>query len=554
MKLYSFLGRLYFLIFIYISSTTWSFPYEKRSYSHVDIKFNKRKHIKEDINIHNKLKLQFNIKDPASNVIFKPTDVHYVLQPQEVKYITTGTHKYSGNVREYKNSDSEDVSLAEALTQESEGNKSSFSMVLPIAGTLTVLFSMSILVAIFQCCCRKKRQTSQSEEVKTRNDKQVDSGKDSGDELLKDEEKIHTENQGSEKEEKEITSIRSKIKAFEGVIPTQPSPGPIRHVKKRPESNAFKALENQGIVYGMGKSPSRLSKTPEDENQNATVSKEITRAERETTPDDDLGGYKQPENPDVVIADVDENDEFGVIVRDTSVLRSHKRAPPPKNRNRSSAAVRRKRARETNPDILFNDSSNNSSLAVPDDLELVYSDKVSVKSDTSDSKDRKKEKTDSSERNKNKTEKQSESAEKSKHKKDKIPKDKDLTEKKREETPTIVTSDHSDGNIIDISKQEVPPEVFSGGNIFMHIDPTVKKNAVKQEKKPATPPPAPRVRTSQLSVEERKEKAKSTPLLTSHEDLAKALGKLKSPSKENNSAKTAGKNRSSTDLSSNTKM
>lgn len=33
-------------------------------------------------------------------------------------------------------------------------------------------------------------------------------------------------------------------------------------------------------------------------------------------------GYKQPENPDVVIADVDENDEFGVIVRDTSVLRS----------------------------------------------------------------------------------------------------------------------------------------------------------------------------------------------------------------------------------------
>ncbi|CAG2247289.1 unnamed protein product [Mytilus edulis] len=489
-----------FLILIYIPLTTWSFPYEKRSYSHVDTIFNKRKHIKEDTYVNNKLKLQLNIKDPARNVIFKPTDVHYVQLPQEVKYVTTGTHKYSGNVKEYKNSDSEDVSLAEALTQESEENKSSFSMVLPIAGTLTVLFSMSILVAIFQCCCRKKRQTSQSEEVKTRNDKQVDSGKDSGDELLKDEEKIHTESQGSEKEEKEITSIKSKIKAFEGVIPTQPSPGPIRHVRKRPESNAFKALENQGIVYGMGKSPSRLSKTPEDENQNATVSEEITRAERETTPDDDLGGYKQPENPDVVIADVDENDEFGVIVRDTSVLRSHKRAPPPKNRNRSSAAVRRKRARRQIQILyLFNDSSNNSSLAVPDDLELVYSDKVSVKSDT-------------------------------------------------------MTSDHSDDNIIDISKQEVPPEVFSGGNIFMHIDPTVKKNAVKVEKKPATPPPTPRVRTSQLSVEERKEKAKSTPLLTSHEDLAKALGKLKSPSKENNSAKTAGKNRSSTDLSSNTKM
>lgn len=35
------------------------------------------------------------------------------------------------------------------------------------------------------------------------------------------------------------------------MIPTQPSPGPVRPTKKRPESNAFKALENQGIVYGM---------------------------------------------------------------------------------------------------------------------------------------------------------------------------------------------------------------------------------------------------------------------------------------------------------------
>jgi len=33
-------------------------------------------------------------------------------------------------------------------------------------------------------------------------------------------------------------------------------------------------------------------------------------------------GYKQPQNPDVVIADVDEDDEFAAIKRDTSVLRS----------------------------------------------------------------------------------------------------------------------------------------------------------------------------------------------------------------------------------------
>lgn len=66
-----------------------------------------------------------------------------------------------------------------------------------------------------------------------------------------------------------------------------------------------------------------------------------------------------------------------------------------------------------------------------------------------------------------------------------------------EGTPAIVTTDHSETNVIDLSKQQVPPEVFSGGNIFMHIDPTVKKNSASEEKKPATPPT--RLRTSQLS-------------------------------------------------------
>ena len=461
--------------------------------------------------------------------IKKLSDVH-----QDIKYTTTS--KYSRNVREYKNRHRDEVSLAEALTQKSE-EKSSINMVLPIAGTITVLFSMGLLVAIFQCCCRK-RQTSDTEEAKSSDNKPTVSGKTSGNDVGK-EDKPQDNTQGPENEEP--VSIRSKIKAFEGVIPTQPSPGPVRPTKKRPESNAFKALENQGIVYGMGKSPSRLSKTPEDENQNqnAILTQEVSKSEEKATPDDDIGGYKQPQNPDVVIADVDEDDEFAAIKRDTSVLRSYKKAPPPKNRNRSSAAVRRKRARETTTDLLFNDSSDNSFLNVTDDLEVMYTDNQNNKTEGSNSTERNKnknhnksdtneknktDKSDSMEKKKNKSDKK-DSSESNKNKKDKNQKDKKEVDKN--ETPDIVTSDYSDDNIIDISKQEVPPEVFTGGNIFMHIDPTVKKkNGTKIEKKPATPPTT-RIRSSQLSVEERKEKAKSTPLLlSSHEDLEKALGKL----------------------------
>lgn len=43
--------------------------------------------------------------------------------------------------------------------------------------------------------------------------------------------------------------------------------------------------------FFQGKSPSRLSKTPEDENQNqnAILTQEISKSEGEATPDDDLG-------------------------------------------------------------------------------------------------------------------------------------------------------------------------------------------------------------------------------------------------------------------------
>lgn len=163
---------------------------------------------------------------------------------------------------------------------------------------------------------------------------------------------------------------------------------------------------------------------------------------------------------------------------------------------------------------LFNDSSDNSFLNVPDDLEVMYTDNQNNKDEGSNSTERNKTKnktkSDTNEKNKHKTDKsdsmekktnksdKNDSSERNKNKKDKNQKDKKEVVDKNE-TPNIVTSDYIDDNIIDISKQELPPDVFTGGNIFMHIDPTVKKkNGAKIEKKPATPPTT-RIRSSQLS-------------------------------------------------------
>lgn len=198
MKLYSFLGRLYFLIFIYLSSTPWALPYEKRSSSQVEFtNYNSRRKLN-----HGKI-LQKGNNNKLKYVLYKINDIQVQLGSDVIheykklsdvhvqKEVTT--HKYSGNVREYKNRRGDEVSLAEALTQKSE-EKSSINMVLPIAGTITVLFSMGLLVAIFQCCCRK-RQASETEEVKSSENKPTDSSKTSGNDVGK-EDKPQDDTQG----------------------------------------------------------------------------------------------------------------------------------------------------------------------------------------------------------------------------------------------------------------------------------------------------------------------------------------------------------------------
>ena len=55
-----------------------------------------------------------------------------------------------------------------------------------------------------------------------------------------------------DKEEEEAVSFRNRIKAFEKTHTPEPSPvskGPTP--KKRPQSEAFKAFENKGIIIGM---------------------------------------------------------------------------------------------------------------------------------------------------------------------------------------------------------------------------------------------------------------------------------------------------------------
>ncbi|KAK3091374.1 hypothetical protein FSP39_019374 [Pinctada imbricata] len=232
------------------------------------------------------------------------------------------------------------------------------SMVLTIASILVGLFGMSVLVAIFQCCCKKKRNDDsvgdkEEKEVKEeKTDDKVDdrrspSTKDEGDGNDLTQKEVAETSQETKPQNDEAASFKNRIKAFEKTKTPEPSPvskGPTP--KRRPQSEAFKAFEKGlKLPEGLGV---QMRKTPSDKKTDKEKSKTDT-----SVTDDDMAGYKQPENPDVVIADVDDEDtEFGAIKRETEVLRSYRKAPPPKNRNRSSAAFRRKRAQESMADLV----------------------------------------------------------------------------------------------------------------------------------------------------------------------------------------------------------
>ncbi|XP_061196215.1 muscle M-line assembly protein unc-89-like isoform X2 [Saccostrea echinata] len=473
------------------------------------------------------------------------------------------------------------------------------TMVLTIASTLVALFSMSVLVAVFQCCCRRRKRSSSPEiddkEEKTADDKNKNNEKVNKEEASKPAKEQNDKKQGEDSQEKtdDKLSFKDKLKAFEKKddskeSPLRPGPTP----KKRPQSEAFKAFEGKGIIMGMpmGQSP-RFPKPKETQNEEKEDAEVTMRPKITITPspdgDSDSGSYKQPDNPDVVIADEEDDDsEFGAIKRETAVLRSYRKAPPPKNRNRSSAAFRRKNAQQSMAKLIGEDK---------EEEPLLSKDNSLLQNGGSKSKDRTKLSPEPSEsnppvakeRSRSKTPEKSDSEKsasktvseksglKTPNKSDSKPADKtgsktpekagsktpDITGSKTPEKAGSKTPNKERSKTPDRSGSKTPEEkpakpnsdkktvdktvnsdsqastgISTGGNIFAQIDPTVKKTSPT-----ATTP-------TSLETKSRADKVKSSPLFLEDDKLMKALNERLKAQQEENDEKDKRRRSLNTDL------
>ncbi|XP_060067006.1 uncharacterized protein LOC132547259 isoform X1 [Ylistrum balloti] len=304
----------------------------------------------------------------------KHTLFHASLQSRDPAHIKTlqSSSKFYNSLT---GSDSDlDLAKSEALSQEvgdrkRRKDKSMSKMVVTIISTITALVSMSLMVAIFQCCCRrKKRRTSDAKGLEDNGQTLVDNqrGGQSGEEakpLNDEDDKQKEETHDREASEEKDVSVRNRIKAFEEK-PASPTSNEVRGqvLKKRPESDAFKVFENKGILIGMGRTPKPKVTIEEDEGEE--VGQEESNQSPSSTKTSPTVSPKPakspavspkpskdrlyPDNPDVVIASDDEDDEFAVIKRQSEVLKSFTKASAPKTRNRTSQAVGGRRARATN--------------------------------------------------------------------------------------------------------------------------------------------------------------------------------------------------------------
>lgn len=522
--------------------------------------------------------------------------------------------KKAGVIFEYsakKSSKPESLLLSrrEALQQAdvAEGDASWSTMVLTIASTLVALFSMSVLVAVFQCCCRRRKRNS-SPEIDNNEEKQPADDQNKNNEKTGKEEAIKQNNvekkQGEDSKENtdQKLSFKDKLKAFEKKdeskeAPIRPGPTP----KKRPQSEAFKAFEGKGLpIMGMAKGQGPRFQKPKEPQTEEKEEAEVTLRPKITvtpSPDaiSDSGSFKQPDNPDVVIADEDDDDsEFGAIKRETAVLRSYRKAPPPKNRNRSSAAFRRKNAQQSTANLISEDTEceplltpdnkrhqkkedavNNSDKTDPEPDQIkkkILVPKERSRSKTPDKLDSK----NSSEKSAPKTEKQS-----SKTFDKSGSKTPNGTGSKTPDTSGSKTPDKSGSNTPDKSGSKTPDKAGSktpikersktpdrsgsktpeeksipgnsrdlagnpvsqpsaaspmGGNIFAQIDPTVKK-----------PTPAPTTPSS-LDTRSRADKVKSSPGFLEDDKLMKALNERLKSQQDGNDDKQHNRRSLNTDL------
>ncbi|KAL3875355.1 hypothetical protein ACJMK2_033312 [Sinanodonta woodiana] len=305
------------------------------------------------------------------------------------------THRYNNTVQKAGTGGiytfNDQINFAELKSEPKPLTEQSSEMVVvSIATAVAALFSLSVMAALFGCCCRKKRQIKKSDSRDSLKESS-ESGASPSTVNVKQEPSTDRDNNAVRKDSKPkikengdgddpVLSVKDKIKAFEtqkkNIHVSQPPESP-RQLKQRPLSEAFKHFETTGILIGMGKSPKKAAEvrgdTPEPEEEEipginhnhipaiTEVSPAPSGAIYSSEEDDDI---PKIDNPDVVIAseDDDDEDEFAAIERETEVLKSFRRAAPPRNRNPATRASRQKLKDELRPQKRDSPAKETSSL------------------------------------------------------------------------------------------------------------------------------------------------------------------------------------------------
>ncbi|XP_052261821.1 uncharacterized protein LOC127865833 [Dreissena polymorpha] len=325
------------------------------------------------------------LKDDSLSTLQKQTDVSH----QSAKdggvvetYENTGLHKpLSDSAGLYEPAHHPQVMELKVQNIDSNGDnhpsssKKLSELLITVGSGLVVLVSVGVIIGLFGCCCKKKpREVTDVTETKVTPEE------------IKVNEKSFSKNPSQVFNPSELKavedldgteaglSVKDKIKALDTkLLIQQPSPdkrrsqisndkASARHSQLLPDKSHLPQrspdLPTKRRSYNEAFSPEQVpllvpQATLAAAQPTVTVSEEDVVGEptRSTADNvsksdtqDDISdkifdnisthsSISQPYNPDVVIADTDEEDEFSEIQRGTTILKSFQRAKPPRNRS-----------------------------------------------------------------------------------------------------------------------------------------------------------------------------------------------------------------------------
>ncbi|XP_036357347.1 DNA ligase 1 isoform X1 [Octopus sinensis] len=202
------------------------------------------------------------------------------------------------------------------------------NMVLNVLTAIVAFICIALTVAIFKCCCWKKQPTDDDDDddnVKDHIRQETDEASDVDNQSdISESQEEQTNEKLQEPEQEELLSIKDKIRAFESQPP--------------------KLIVNNTVEVAVKKPCFRYSETYEEElPSDILIMGQVLRKHGDASDKD----QKQKGGKGSIKHSVDKNknenieDDFGLIQRESEILKSFRRPPAPRNRAKSSRISRK---------------------------------------------------------------------------------------------------------------------------------------------------------------------------------------------------------------------